>query len=364
MKDAADDTERDAWLREALRHAPDAQAAPPAALSDAILRHARAATNRERTPASQRPVGAWAAAWQWLARPPVAAGFASVMIATLLGLMWWDQPIDPTLARPPAPGATPAPPTAQAPAPPAPVSTSPPATAPAADMAAERMAKGEPDMSSERPVAAARTAPKAAPRRAEPEPAPFDDGKAAADAAPAAPANSENAATARAPASSAQAALRARGASSPSVAAEAGTAARAESRAVASGQFDRRAAAPAMQRRDDADTSRPAAFGALLASIAAEPERWHWQRGGEMQPMRPALQRWLGRIDVAAAPHWRSGADAAPAGETAVLRLYRDGALAATLRLDDATFSVASSQAALPRAMTAALKQALDEATR
>ena len=31
------DAERDAWLREALRHAPDASAAPPAALREAIL---------------------------------------------------------------------------------------------------------------------------------------------------------------------------------------------------------------------------------------------------------------------------------------------------------------------------------------
>ena len=38
------------------------------------------------------------ALWNWLARPPVAAGFASVMAATLVGLMWWDRPMDETLA--------------------------------------------------------------------------------------------------------------------------------------------------------------------------------------------------------------------------------------------------------------------------
>ena len=39
---ASDDSpEHDAWLREALRHAPDAAAGPPAAVSDAILRQAR-----------------------------------------------------------------------------------------------------------------------------------------------------------------------------------------------------------------------------------------------------------------------------------------------------------------------------------
>ena len=35
--------EHDAWLREALRHAPDASASPPPSLSDAILAEARAA---------------------------------------------------------------------------------------------------------------------------------------------------------------------------------------------------------------------------------------------------------------------------------------------------------------------------------
>ena len=37
------DSERDAWLREALRHAPDADAAPPRDLSETILAQARAA---------------------------------------------------------------------------------------------------------------------------------------------------------------------------------------------------------------------------------------------------------------------------------------------------------------------------------
>ena len=35
--------EHDAWLREALRHAPDASASPPPSLRDAILAEARAA---------------------------------------------------------------------------------------------------------------------------------------------------------------------------------------------------------------------------------------------------------------------------------------------------------------------------------
>ena len=120
-----DDAERDLWLREALRHAPDSGAAAPSAISAAILAEARAAAARP-MPASTAGRGApraapthpWLIFWSWLARPPVAAGFASLMAATLVGLMWWDRPMDETLARPPvaASGRSEAPATA-APAP-------------------------------------------------------------------------------------------------------------------------------------------------------------------------------------------------------------------------------------------------------
>jgi hypothetical protein len=95
------DSERDAWLREALRHAPDADAAPPRDLSETILAQARAAARvggaPARTSRRRHPV---LALWDWLARPPVAAGFASIMAATLVGLMWWGRPMDETLPRP------------------------------------------------------------------------------------------------------------------------------------------------------------------------------------------------------------------------------------------------------------------------
>ncbi len=100
------DAERDAWLREALRHAPDANAAPPSGVSEAILLKARAAARTVAPAARRGPGGAQAnpllAIWDWLARPPVAAGFASVMAATLVGLMWWDRPMDEGMPRPPA----------------------------------------------------------------------------------------------------------------------------------------------------------------------------------------------------------------------------------------------------------------------
>jgi hypothetical protein len=102
------DAERDAWLREALRHAPDSDALPPSGVSEAILLKARAAARagatspRRATTGIAPPANPLAAFWAWLARPPVAAGFASVMAATLVGLMWWDRPMDETMPRPPA----------------------------------------------------------------------------------------------------------------------------------------------------------------------------------------------------------------------------------------------------------------------
>ena len=117
--------ERDAYLRSALRHAPDADVAPPAALSEAILREARGAAAqaqpRRGTGAANRASpgrpGGWRAildAWAWLARPRVAAGFASLMVATLAGVIWWGQPMERLLDRPqpdsaPANSAMPAP---------------------------------------------------------------------------------------------------------------------------------------------------------------------------------------------------------------------------------------------------------------
>ncbi|MEO5697699.1 MAG: hypothetical protein ABIQ60_11275 [Burkholderiaceae bacterium] len=97
--------ERDAWLSEALRHAPDADATPPAALREAILREARVSVNPAatppRAPAGGRSAPRPSAFWAWLGRPPVAASFASVMMAALLGLLWWDRPIDDGALAPP-----------------------------------------------------------------------------------------------------------------------------------------------------------------------------------------------------------------------------------------------------------------------
>uniref|UniRef100_UPI0035B1FF89 hypothetical protein n=1 Tax=Piscinibacter sp. TaxID=1903157 RepID=UPI0035B1FF89 len=108
-----DDLPRDAWLREALRHAPDAEAAPPPKLNETILRMGRAAVAPpreeraapmlQRTSAPALPSGtvagggmrdALAALWAWLLRPPVAAGFALVFLSTVVGVMWMGRPIE------------------------------------------------------------------------------------------------------------------------------------------------------------------------------------------------------------------------------------------------------------------------------
>ena len=104
-KPSPDGSEHDAWLREALRHAPDAGAAPPVSLRDAILAEARAATRSVAAPrAAPTPslLDRLLEFWSWLARPQVAAGFASVMAATLVGMLWWDRPMDEAMAPPPS----------------------------------------------------------------------------------------------------------------------------------------------------------------------------------------------------------------------------------------------------------------------
>ena len=107
--------EHDAYLRSALRHAPDAALVPSDALNEAILLRARSATasvSRPSLASTGADVGTrsndrgsrftiettrWrrlAALWAWLGQPAVATGFAGLMVATLVGVMWWDRPLD------------------------------------------------------------------------------------------------------------------------------------------------------------------------------------------------------------------------------------------------------------------------------
>jgi len=132
------DAERDAWLREALRHAPDASASAPSGVRDAILRQARQATAGAATTGRDTRPGPRLSWWSWLMQPSVAAGFASVMVATLVGVMWWGRPIDEPLREanlPDAPTRAAAPAMAPAPsdAPAAPATAAAPAVPAAAD---------------------------------------------------------------------------------------------------------------------------------------------------------------------------------------------------------------------------------------
>ena len=306
-----DDPARDAWLSQALRHAPDADAAPPAELSDAILRQAR---NAVKAPHTAAPVRAnpLLRLWSWLARPAVAAGFATVMVATLVGVMWWDRPLDESLSRPEAPAAAPAPAPAAAPAP-----------TPARDEA----------------KAVARTE-QEAPRTTAPPPPPAPKRERAATGRIVNAAPPAGGATAE-PAPAREEAAEQRSAPAPA-------------QALAK-------AAPAASlslRRQEADAMTPA---------IDQPEHWTWQRSAGTQAMTPALQRWLTQLDRVA--RWRPAAGAAPAAADGnVLQLWRDGTLRTTITLgDDAVWlspaGGAPVTAPLSSAAAASLKSTLIEAT-
>lgn len=179
------DTPHDAMLRAALRHAPDRDAVPPAAVSRAILAAARRAVQ----PPPRR--GWWAAigdAWGALARAPAAgAAFASLVLGTLIVLMWQDGPppertvapsmrpapteSGPMTAAPSAPVASDAAPDA-APA----VAPLPNTPTPAATARREQVAPARP----------AEPAPPAPPRRRGPAAAATDTSTAPPEPAPAA----------------------------------------------------------------------------------------------------------------------------------------------------------------------------------
>lgn len=119
MSDDDKALERDAHLLAALRHAPDADARPSAALTQAILDAARRAAAR---PGWRVRFAAW---WQ----PAPWAAFATLALGSVIGVLWMGgerRPIDatrslrapapPAVASPPAPLADTAPRLAKAPA--------------------------------------------------------------------------------------------------------------------------------------------------------------------------------------------------------------------------------------------------------
>ncbi|MEO6408585.1 MAG: hypothetical protein ABIO45_07505 [Burkholderiaceae bacterium] len=327
------DPERDAWLREALRHAPDAQAEPPRALSEAIRReaHAAAAPSTRRPPA--RRVGRFAIFWAWLARPQAAAGFASLMVATLVGLLWWDRPMPaPTEPVPAAPmsQASARAAVVVAPAPKDETRNVATSAMPATALAEVRPARTELQRTA---PAAPRTPPSPAPAQTRREDAAAERAvsdaraKAAFSPPPLITDTARPLAAREAPATQAAAAA-------PAAPAAADTLEAAAIRDQAARNVGQIARAAETRKADTVPASAAPGLGAWRASIAAEPQRWTWQRAsGVAQPADAALAAVLARLDAATAGRWRALPDVvAPAG----LTLYRDGAPVArwSLRTD------------------------------
>lgn len=383
--DPHDEPARDAWLSEALRHAPDADAAPPAAVRETILRQARAAAASATPRQSAGPWQRFDAAWSWLSGPRAAAAFASVMVATVIGLMWWDRPIDEALrpSEPPTPVAAPA--AAPEQAPPAPAAAD-------ARSAAPRALGAEPprDLAAAPPPRAAPQRKREAPQRAEPS----NDAHREAAAAPApAPAPEP-----------AQTAMRADGEAR--ALADARASADKETRAIDAARERRtaaaqeKAAAPALRSAQGAAAGpmhvpapaaapapappavaaapmrqpRSAPFGALLEALAEDSPRWRWQLdGADVRALTPQLQAWLQSLDRAIAGRAAAtdpAASAPASGSVQELRLLRDGTVQAVVRIGaDGRVHVdiageAPRVAQLAASNAAALRRAFDDATR
>lgn len=345
MSEVRDDADlpRDAWLREALRHAPDADAAPPPKLNETILRMGRAAVapREERktaaAPHSALPPpsgtvaggGALASLWAWLTRPPVAAGFAVVFLSTVVGVMWMGRPIDEAL-----------PPRDET------VATAPPPAPMAADAPAERTREA-----AQMPEAAKRAA--QAPAAAAPAPVP-----------PAAPADTPRAAPPAAPP------VAAATPPSPPPAAANDMAARevasAERREAPAARMAAAAPAPAQATAAVAPASaiETPSLSNLRFEIRRKPDTWSWQRDeGESRPMDDAMQHWIAQADRSARPAWQHGA-AAGAGVTTTLRFTRDGVVRAVLRIGPTGLQLTrggkTESVELSRGQLAALQASLD----
>jgi hypothetical protein len=400
----AGDAERDAWLHQALRHAPDAALVAPAALTDAILREARSAVgssvaSRSPRAATHSAVGAaqrarasrarglvhrLADVWDALARPAVAAGLASLIAATLVGMLWWDRPLeDPASGAGAAADVTRAVPAARDPAPPATTAPTgrnaiPPRSAERASADAERAAPAAaPALPTQRPGKAPRSHPLQGEAKALSGREPED---AAQRPRRSVPAPSGDRLDAEAPG--------ARSRSTPHITesrSETGTpqpfpavpAPGATARADAPPRLETQNPAAALAPPAGGEGPRtvpgaaatasadvaPSPLGALRSALAAEPDAWSWARAGaHEQPLDAAMLDWLARLDAASNAPWAGvrgspnsrlrdalpAASAAPAdaADRASVLVFRDGRLAATLRFGAGTVELAIGSAA------------------
>ena len=399
---ASDGTERDAWLREALRHAPDAHAAPPANVSHAILAEARSQVRATQgaKPHAHTAVSPLLSFWSWLARPPVAAGFASVMAATLVGMMWWDRPMDEAMPKSPP---------LQSSAPPAAATVAAPATAPvAAPVTATVTApvNAPVDAPEALPPAAPVSPMQAAPARESsarrPEPLKKEVARESARAkstasptetqrAEAPPAEAPRAETAKTESPSAFPAspvMRQLARPAPAVEAETRAAAlqdalaeraaqpAAKDRAESNGYAAAPPAAPGAGRADTASgmfaakaaAPRMRPLAPLLASLRDDAALW--QRAGSARRVDAdgALVRWLAELEAASAGLWvttnAARARAAPLPGATALVLQREGATIATMRIEGDAYVLESSLDGTVRAWRAELPAAVGERLR
>lgn len=380
------DEARDAHLREALRHAPDARLQAPPALGEFILKEARAKA-RDPKPVDT-PTTGWARhVWDWLARPAVATGFAGVMAATLVGLMWWDQPMDEALPRSPVPAAAPAPEKA-APAASAPVDvpSSPPngsaTTAPKPDPVRKKAADAPHGAQSRTAAAPVRTDAPPAPRQEAAERdtrGPTADSATAGAAAevtrPAPPATPAPVTMSPAPAAVPVPPTRFADTTTTEALAKARVQeeeTKRERSSMAPAEAQSRRAAAKLQLNESRLQGEAEAYtrvASVRAAIASEATRWAWQRAHTTsQPMNDAVYAWLAQLDSSAGTGWqpRSAREtAAPRGRA--LALLRDGTLQHSFQLTERGVLWQRGQTAwhieLPADTLTALQAAMDSAT-
>lgn len=331
--------DHDPWLAAALRHAPDAADTPPAALSEAILRAAHDTAATAQAPRGKR---SWPHAllqlWSWLTQPAIATAFTTLVLATAIGVMWWDEAVEPRITRPappPAPAITQAP-DAPSPAPPSSPAAEPTAVPAAAPSAAQQEARRD---ASERERRSPSAVPGPAVVAAKPAPRREVQTQPPAESTP--PGRASMAARSEA---------------------EAGI---APSASEVAGPMRARSAEPAT-----ASGARAAEIGepaALLAAVRERPQRWRWQAdGGAVRTVDAPFLRWWAEFERAA-PTWSAqvpSAGSAGAGPALVLRATDDPSVAVTIRIEadaaQAHFANGTTwHAALGRTDAAALREAL-----
>ncbi|MEO7056589.1 MAG: hypothetical protein ABI281_10540 [Caldimonas sp.] len=346
---AADDDDfgHDAWLREALRHAPDAAASAPPMLRDAILAEARAAVAAPATAPNgpRAATGAMSrrareafvglgAFWSWLAQPAVAAGFASVMAAMLVGVMWWDRPLDETMPQPSVPAATigeamPAKPEAPRPTTPAPTTGTATAAAIASPAAPPRVAQPE---SRQRARA---TPPDVEPRRddAQPFPVQREAERSAVETLASADKTIDAGASTKKPGTDGAPADEKRSTVAPMSVAAVPPAVTAPAPVPAKEQ-----AALGAARDAAGDAANPLA--SLRAAFATDTRRKARRDvDDQASPDDDAMKRWLGELDAAAAGRWLA-LDSGAARRGSVVTVRVGGVDAATLWLDGRTITL------------------------